>query len=412
MKAVIIGSGPAGATVAEVLRQNDSSAEIVLISGEPFPPYSPPAMLEYFATGEEVHFWRGKDFAERMKIYYRAGTKVKAVLPDQHTISLDDGEQVFYDRLVLASGARLYAPLSGEDKAGIYNFKSLSAAEELLSKIRDEHARSALIVGAGFIGVEIGLLLADLGLEVTQLVRSRVMRNMLDIETSQILLEIMQQRGVRVLQGAEADAVAFVGETRAEGVQTKSGEILRADVIVAATGLKPNIDYLGGSNIETNYGVLVDEHLHTNYPDISAAGDVAETKNRITGERSVQANFPNAVTQGRTVAYNLLGWDIAYEGADAMNSPKHLGLFMIAVGQMEGEELRMKRGDTLRKIYLQDNRIIGFRLVGDIRGAGIYRSLMNRKINVASFKQRLLEPGFGMGYIEGLAISPANWATF
>jgi NAD(P)H-nitrite reductase large subunit len=411
MKAVIIGAGPAGATVAEVLRQNDSSTEIILISAEPFPPYSPPAMLEYFTTGKEVHFWKGKDFAEKMSIDYRPGTKVQAVLPDEHTISLVNGDKVSYDRLVLASGARLYAPLQGEDKAGIYNFKSLSAAEELLRKIRDRHARRALIVGAGFIGVEIGLLLADLGLEVTQLVRSRVMRSMLDTETSQVLLEIMQQRGISVLQGAEADAVAFTGETHAEGVQTRSGEILRADIIVAATGLKPNIDYLEGSNIETNFGVLVDEHLHTNYPDISAAGDVAETKNRITGERFVHANFPNAVTQGRIVAYNLLGWDIAYEGADVMNSPKHLGLFMVAVGQMEGEELRMKRRDILRKIYLQDNRIIGFRLVGDISGAGIYRTLMNRKINVASFKQRLLEPGFGMGYIEELAISPANWAT-
>lgn len=409
---MIIGAGPAGVTVAEVLRQNDSSAEIVLISAEPFPPYSPPAMLEYFTTGKEVHFWKGKDFAERMKIDYRPGTKVKAVLPDRHTISLDSGEKVSYDRLVLSSGARLYAPLSGEDKAGIYNFKSLSAAEELLHKIRDHHARTALIVGAGFIGVEIGLLLADLGLEVRQLVRSRVMRNMLDAETSQILLEIMQQRGIRVLQNAEADAIAFVGEKRAEGVQTRSGEILRADIIVAATGLKPNIDYLEGSHIETNHGVLVDEHLHTNYPNISAAGDVAEARNRITGERFVHANFPNAVTQGRVVAHNLLGGDIAYEGADAMNSPKHLGLLMIAVGQMAGEELRIKRGDKLRKIYLQDDRIVGFRLVGDIRGAGIYRTLMNKKINVASFKQRLLEPGFGMGYIGGLAISPANWATF
>jgi len=412
MKVVIIGAGPAGVTVAEVLRQNDTNAEIVLISAEPFPPYSPPAMLEYFTTGKEIHLWKGKDFAERMEIDYRPGTKVKAVLPEQHTISINDGEKVSYDRLVLASGARLYAPLAGENKAGIYNFKSLSAAEDLLRKIREEHAHSALIVGAGFIGVEIGLLLADLGLEVTQLVRSRVMRNMLDTETSQILLEIMQQRGISVLRDAEADAVAFVGETHAQGVQTKSGEILRADVIVAATGLKPNIDYLGGSNIETNYGVLVDEHLRTNYPDISAAGDVAETKNRITGERFVHANFPNAVTQGRVVAYNLLGWDIAYEGADSMNSPKHIGLFMIAVGQMEGEELRTKRGDMLRKIYLQDNRIMGFRLVGDIRGAGIYRTLMNKKINVASFKERLLDPGFGMGYIEELAISPSSWAPF
>ena len=118
----------------------------------------------------------------------------------------------------------------------------------------------------------------------------------------------------------------------------------------------------------------------------------------------IHGNFPNAVAQGKVVAYNLLGWDVRYEGADSMNSLKHLGLPMIAVGQMEGEELRVKHGNNVRKLYLRDDCIIGFRLVGDVSSAGIYRTLMNTRVDVSAFKHRLLEPGFGMGYVEGLAL--------
>ena len=404
MKVVIIGAGPAGVTVAERLRQHDKTAEIMMISSEPYPPYSPPAMLEYFTSGRDVHFWKGKDFAMVLNIDYRSGTKVEAIAPDKRGVRLAGGESVSYDRLVLASGARLYAPLKGEDRPGIYNFKSLSAAEELMAKVRDGRARSSLIVGAGFIGVEIGLLLADMGLKVTQLVRSRVMRTMLDAETSQIVQQVMEKRGIRVLQGADADAVAFVGEPRAEAVQTRSGDVLRADLVVAATGLKPNIDNLDGCGIKTDWGVLVDDHLCTNLPEISAAGDIALTVDRITGERGIHGNFPNAVAQGQVVAYNLLGWDVSYEGADSMNSLKHLGLPLIALGQMEGEELRVKHGDSVRKLYLQNNCIVGFRLFGDVSSAGIYRTLMNKRVHVAAFKHRLLEPGFGMGFVEGLAL--------
>ena len=89
-----------------------------------------------------------------------------------------------------------------------------------------------------------------------------------------------------------------------------------------------------------------------------------------------------------------------------MNSLKHLGLPLIAVGQMVGEELGLQRGNTLRKLYLQDDRIVGFRLTGDLSAAGIYRTLMNKQVNVSRFKDHLLKPGFGMGIIEGLALSP------
>jgi NAD(P)H-nitrite reductase large subunit len=403
MRVVIIGAGPAGVTVAETLCQHDS-AEIVMISSEPYPPYSPPAMLEYFSTGREVHFWKGRDFPGTQRIDYRQGVRVEAVVPEKREIRLAGGEAMRYDRLVLASGARLYVPIKGEDKPGAYNFKSLSAAEELMGRVREGRAKTALIVGVGLIGVEVGLILADMGLKVTQLVRSRVMRSILDDELARMVQEAMGRRGVRVLQGADADAVAFVGEPRVEGVQTRGGEVLQADLIIVATGLKPNIEYLAGSGVKTDWGVLVDDYLRTNVAEISAAGDVAETANRVTGRRSVQANFPNAVAQGRVAAYNVLGWEVRYEGADSMNSLKHLGLPLMAVGRMGGEELRVRGGDSLRKLYLEDGRIIGFGLYGDISSAGIYRALMNKGVDVAALKHRLLEPRFGMGFVEGLAL--------
>jgi NAD(P)H-nitrite reductase large subunit len=403
MRIVIIGAGPAGVTVAETLRQYDGTSEIVMITDEPYPPYSPPAMVAYFETGEEAHWWRGKDFAQRMGLDYRPAKRVASVAPEENAIQFEGGSILGYDQLVIASGGRLYAPVEGSDKPGIYNFKSLTAAEELLGLVQAGQARTALIVGAGFVGVEIGLLLADLGLQVTQLVRSRVMRSMLDPETSELVLGMMQERGIQVVRGTGADAVAFLGDPRANTVQMRSGEVLGADLLVAATGLRPNIEFLAGSGIETGFGILVDDRLRTNFPNIYAAGDVAETRDRLTGERYVHAIFPNAVEQGRCVAYNLLGWDVAYEGADSMNSLKHLGLPIMAVGQMEGEELRVRHNGTLRKVYLREGRIVGFRLAGDVRAAGVFRSLMNRGQDVSPFKDRLLDPRFGMGSVEGVA---------
>jgi nitrite reductase (NADH) large subunit len=403
MRIVIAGAGPAGVSVAETLRQHGSRAEIVMLTDEPYPPYSPPAMVTYFETGDPVHFWQGQDFAGRLGLTYRPGTRVAGVEARAHCLRLESGELLAYDRLVIATGGRLYAPLEGADRPGVYNFKSLTAAEELLGRVRSGQAQTAVVVGAGFIGVEIGLLLADMGVAVTQLVRSRVMRSMLDSETSELVLGLMQERGINVVRGADADAVAFVGAERAVAVQMRSGAELAADLFVAATGLRPNIEFLAGSGIETGFGVLVDDHLRTNDPHVYAAGDVVETRGRISGVRGVHAILPNAVEQGRVVGLNLLGEDAVYEGADDMNSLKHLGLPIMAVGQMEGEELRASGKGTLRKLYLQDGRIVGFCLAGDVRSAGIYLSLMKRREDVSALRDQLLEPGFGMGYIASLA---------
>lgn len=405
-KVVIIGAGPAGVTTAETLRTLDDQCEIVMLSGEPYPPYSPPAMAEYFLTGNAVHFWKGEDFPNRLRIDYRSGKRVLEIDPKLHRVLLDGGEKLSYDKLVIAAGSRLYAPIDGSDKEGIHNFKSLQAGEELLSRVRSKEVKTALIVGAGFIGVEIALLLQAMGLAVTMLVRSRVMREMLDPETSQLVLEMLQERGINILRGKDADAVAFSGDKKTEFVRMRSDEEHRADLLVAATGLKPNIELLSGSGIETDWGVLVDDRLCTNFPEIYAAGDIAETIDRISGKRYAHANYPNAVAQGYVVGRNLLGHDIIYSGSDSMNSLKHLGIPVIAAGIMEGDELRVRRNGNLRKLWVNDNRLVGFRLTGEVNCAGVYLSLIRRETDIAPIREMLLEPNFSYAYLMDMALAP------
>jgi NAD(P)H-nitrite reductase large subunit len=337
---------------------------------------------------------------------YRSGVEVTAVQPDAHSIQLNNSTKLDYDRLVLATGGSLYAPLEGADLPGIYNFKSLSAAEALVKKVKSGEATSAIVVGAGFIGMEIALLLRELGVAVTQVeMLDQVMSGMLDPETAGVAQAMLQQHGVEVRLNTKASA--FVGNGQAKGVQLESGEALQADLLIAATGVKPNLKLLEGSGIDHKWGISVDGHLRTNAVDVYAAGDAVETADRLTGETYVHAIFPNAVEQGRVVGLNLAGIETAYEGAERMNSLKHLGLPIMAVGLKSGDEvLQARQNGHMRRIYLQDNRVVGFQLIGNISAAGVLRALMVRRENVQPYKDRLLSPNFGQGMLVWSAVAP------
>ena len=406
MKIVIIGAGPAGVSAAETLRAHDNKSELLMLSAEPYPPYSPPAMVDHFLTDSNAHLWRGADWLEQIGVDYRNGVEVTVIQPDTHTIQLKDGTKLDYGQLVLATGGNLYAPLEGADLPGIYNFKSLSAAEALVDKVKSGEASSAIVVGAGFIGMEIALLLRELGVAVTQIeMLDQVMSGMLDSETAGIALAMMQKRGVEVRLNTKASAI--VGDSQAKGVKLESGKVIQADLVVAATGIKPNLKLLDGSGIEYKWGITVDEHMCTNIADIYAAGDAVETVDRLTGETYAHAIFPNAIEQGRIVGMNLAGIEVTYEGADRMNSLKHLGLPIMAVGLKSGDEvLRTSRNGHMRKIYLQENRVVDFQLIGDIKAAGILRALMNQGENILPFKDRLLDLSFGQGMLVWEAIAP------
>jgi len=390
---VIAGAGPAGVTIAEGLRAQDPDLAITLVSAEPYAPYSPPAMADYFMTGrDETLFWKGSDVCERLGIDYLSGTSISSLSADEKTLRLADDSTLHYEQLVIATGSGLYAPVPGVGLDGVYNFKSLSAATRLVEKVRNGTVRRVVIVGGGFIGVELALLLNGLNVDVVVVDREdRLMHRMLDLETAEIVRNRLTQRGVSVRLQTEARAI--VGDQRAEGVELVSGEVLRGDAYAAATGVKPNVDWLAGSAVTHDWGITVDDYLRTTAEDVWAAGDVAETTDLLSGKRYVHAIFPNAIAQAQIVVRGLLGQPTRYQGAEAMNSLKHLGIEVMAVGANQGEEeLRYRRGDLLRKVFLDDGRIVGFRLAGDLGAAGVYRSLMLRRVDVTRWRHNLLDP--------------------
>ena len=397
MRIVIVGAGPAGITAAETLRAADRTVEIEMVTAEPYAPYSPPAMADFFLTGrQETLYWKGVDVADRLGIRYHNDSLVGSIDADRRRVIIADGPELPYDRLLIASGSRLHAPIAGAELPGVHDFKSLRAAQSIVDRVRRGEARTALIVGAGFIGMEIALLLADLGVDVTIVGRRGwVMPRMLDPETAEIAGRAMTRRGVTLRLGVEATVFVERGG-RAAAVQMASGEELAADIYVAATGVKPNLDFLDGSGIRADWGIAVDNRLRTSVADVWAAGDVVAAPDRFTGVPYVHAIFPNAVDQARVAAANLLGGDVTYAGAESMNSLKHLGLPIMAVGASQAPDvLRWRDGDRLRKVFLEAGRIVGFRFAGDISGGGVLRTLMLRGDDVRRYGWRVVRPGFG-----------------
>jgi NAD(P)H-nitrite reductase large subunit len=252
-------------------------------------------------------------------------------------------------------------------------------------------------------------MLTDLGVEVTIVGRRPwIMPRVLDRPTSDVARRALEDRGVELRLGTPAEA--FVQTPAGPAVRLAGGETLHGDLVVAATGVKPHVEFIKDSNIVTEWGVQVDDHLRTTAPNVYAAGDVAEAADWLTGERYVHAIFPNAVAQAKIAAANALGADITYDGAESMNSLKHLGVPIVAMGTAEGADdvLRSEHGNALRSVYLRDGRIIGVQLAGDIASAGVYHSLMLKRADIREFGVEIAAPSFGIATIVADALSPSS----
>ena len=399
MKVVIIGMGPAGVNVVKTLRNNGFDDSITMFSAEKTPPYSPPSLGEYLITGnEEVLFWEGKDFCEKYNVNCRAGEKIAEIMPEEKELKTANDEIIEFDYLVIATGTSLYAPVKGSDKKGITDFKTFVGTDKIKSMAEESGEKTAIIVGGGFIGVEIALCLAKIGIKASVLNRRGwIMPRLIDTETAEYVENDLRSQGVNVMLNTEGKE--FIGEKYVKGLLTTDGRELKADIYITATGVKPSIDLIKNTDIEYDTGIIVNAYLQTKYPYIYACGDVAETVELVSGERKIHGLFPVAVNHAETVAYNILGMKREYEKQVNMNSLKKLSFKLIVIGKLEGEEIKYKTENVLRKIYIKNDKIMGFVLLGDISNAGVYLSLFTKRVNVSKFKDKLLSKYFYPGIV-------------
>ena len=428
---VILGAGPAGVIAAETIRKHAPGDEIVLVGDEPEAPYSRMA-IPYLLMGnvgeEGTHLRHGKDHYAKLRIDLKRGVRAKAVDVAKKTVTLDDGSALAYDRLLIATGSSPASPpIAGIDSDGVLHCWTLKDAREI-AKRATKGAR-VLQMGAGFIGCIIMESLAARGVQLTVVeMGDRMVPRMMGPTAGGMIKDWCEKKGVRVFTGTRVEAIEAGGTPAApvqsEGllsrlvhavgighpatpaaasgaplkVRLSNGQSLDADLVISATGVKPNIGFLETSGVKCLLGVLTDEHLQTNVPGVYAAGDCAEAFDKVSGKTIVSAIQPNAAEQARVAALNMVGRKTELRGVTQINVLDTLGLISTSFGDWQGapggEHVELTDKSAGRHLSLQfgGDRLVGCNSVGWTDHVGAMRGLVEGQVKLgAEWKQRLMK---------------------
>ncbi|MCB1802390.1 MAG: NAD(P)/FAD-dependent oxidoreductase [Gammaproteobacteria bacterium] len=393
MQYLIIGAGPAGVNAAEALRKIDTDAGIRIIGDEPEPPYSRmaiPYLLMDNIDEQGTHLRERKDHFADLGIEVSRG-RVATIEPAAHRVTLEDGSPVAYDRLLIATGSHpAHPPIPGIDGDNVTSCWTLADARRILD--RAASGSRVVLIGAGFIGSIVLEALAQRGVKLSVVEQGeRMVPRMMGREAGGLLKRWCESKGVAVHTGVGVESID------ASGVQLADGTRLDADLVITATGVKPNVGFLDGSGIKVEQGILVDRHFRTSVNDIFAAGDVAQGLDFSTGGYAVHAIQPTATDHGHLAALNMSGRAAAYEGSVNMNVLDTLGLLSCSFGLWEGvdggDQAELYAPDDWRYLSLQfdGERLIGANAVGLSQHVGVLRGLIQRRTQLGAWKQRLMQ---------------------
>jgi 3-phenylpropionate/trans-cinnamate dioxygenase ferredoxin reductase subunit len=311
---VIVGGGLAAAKAAETLREEGYDGRTVIVCAEPERPYErPPLSKEYLrgeAGREKVYVHEEAYYADH-DIELRLGRSAVELDPGERRLTLDDGEAIAYDGLLLTTGAeprRLSIP--GADLDGVLLLRTVADSDALRARL--DAGGSVVVVGAGWIGSEVAASARVRGLDVTVVEPLSVpLERVLGPEVGAVYRDIHVEHGVRMLTGTGVDA--FEGDRAVERVRTSDGRELACDFVVVGIGVEPRTRLAEQAGIATDNGVLVDEHLQTSAPGVFAAGDVANAHHPLYDERLRVEHWANALHQGPVAARAMLGGGDAYD---------------------------------------------------------------------------------------------------
>ena len=360
---VIVGAGHGAGQVVATLRQQKYAGLIVLIGEESWLPYQRPPLSKKFLAGDlpaERLFVKPPPFYEDPAIDLRLGTRVDAIDREARSVRTADGETIRYTDLVIATGSRVRRlDLPGSDLRGIHYLRGIDD----VNAIRDDlgPAERIVIVGAGYIGLEVAAVAAELGKAVTVVeMADRVMSRVVSPGLSSFYADVHRAAGVELRLGT--GVAGFAGAAgRVSGVNISGGETLPADLVVVGVGIVPNVELAADAGLETDDGIVVDEHCRTADPHVFAIGDCTAHPSRVYGRRIRLESVPNALEQARVAVLNILGGNDVYDQVPWFWSDQY-DLKLQIVGLSTGYDRTVLRGDpatrTFSCAYLRDDRLI------------------------------------------------------
>ena len=392
---VILGAGPAGVIAAETLRKHAPNDRITLVGDEDEPPYSRMA-IPYLLIGNiderGTYLRKSDDHFERLCIEV-VRARAQSVNTHKREIQLDNGQTLSFDRLLIATGSRpVRPPIPGIDSPQVHPCWTLEDARAI-QRLAKPGAR-VLQMGAGFIGCIIMEALANRGVELSVVeMGDRMVPRMMGPVAGGMIRDWCESKGVKVYTGAKVEAIV-PGESSSVTVRLSTGDKLEADLVISATGVKPNIEFLKDSTITCLQGVLTDERLQTNVEGIYAAGDCAEAFDKVSGTTIVSAIQPNAAEQARVAALNMLGQRAELKGVTQINVLDTLGLISSSFGQWQGvpggEHVELTQGERHLSLQFSGDVMVGCNSVGWTDHVGVMRGLVEGRVHLGEWKQRLM----------------------
>ncbi len=367
---VIVGAGTAGLNAIRALRQLGDKNEVVLVSAEE--PYSRmvlPYLLErriseaHTATADHA-------MLDKWGVVRHFGRRAVGLKPKSNTLQLDNGEELTYDNLLIATGSSaVRPPITGAKDESLNTFWTIDDARAVHNTISpDAHV---VVVGAGFITFTIlnGLIERSKNLTIVE-AEPRILPRMVDETGAKIVDSWLKSKGVKIRAGAKITRIESKGKKHV--LKFAQGPSLSADLVVMATGIRTNLEWLKGSGVKTRNAILVDDRMRSNIPNIYAAGDVAEGPNLITGAKEVHALETTAMEHGRVAAANMAGKTVNYPGSLLMNIVGVAGLDVASFGSWNDKSAKVVEGfsaerTAYRKFMFKGDRMVGAIMLGPER---------------------------------------------
>ena len=385
MKYVIIGNSAAAVGCIEGIRKTDTKGEITVISDDVHHSYSRP-LISYYLLGKvtkETMRYRDENFYKDNNVTALLGEK--AVKIDKKEVTLESGKTVPFDKLLIATGSSPFVPPmkgldSVENKFSFMKFDDALALENVLTP-----ASKVLIVGAGLIGLKCAEGIGRITKDITVVdLADRILSSILDEEGADLMQKHLEEDGMKFHL---SDCVETFDNSVAH---LKSGKEVVFDVLVLAVGVRPNTELAQNAGAAVEKGIVTDETQKTTLDNVYAAGDCVLTEDVTFGGKRILALLPNAYMQGEVAGINMAGGKAEFTNGAPMNAIGFNGYHILTAGTYTGEAITEKDGENYKKLFVKDDLLKGFILMGNVARGGIYTNIMKKKIPLSSLDSSIL----------------------